>query len=56
MVKATAIFDGAVGRDLTAAELLLLETLTAEAELLDDRAQRWERVELEERAPVMEKQ
>jgi hypothetical protein len=54
MLKATVIIDSAMGRELTAAEVLLLEQLTAEAELLDDRALRWERVEGEERDSTME--
>jgi hypothetical protein len=49
MVKATAIVDAAADRELTPGEVLLLEELTAEAERLDDRAHRWERVEVEER-------
>jgi hypothetical protein len=48
--KAETVIDSAAGRELSAAELSLIEELSREAELLDDRARRFERVAFEERS------
>jgi hypothetical protein len=47
--RAEVVIDTAAGRELSPAEIALLDELSREAELLDERARRFERVAFEER-------